>query len=1432
MPMLSGVPGHVTIEFGQAIPAPPDVTAQGYAPGQAIAGLVLHYSFNSMDGTMVLDDTGNGRLGRVSGAIWIPDGVCGGAYRFDDASHSITATDAGLPNGNAARSVSWWFTVPALYDDGGSDMLSYGTKQYGNYFYFGVDWRNGRDQLAFSPWGWVTLASDRITQTDQWYHAVFTYDGAGAKTFYLNGVPQSGWSEGGGFTTVLSGVLRLGPHPFSAHPFLGKLDEVMIFDRVLTAGEVQVLAQRTSQSMPVLYREQVEGTCPQIITRVWSATDGCGNTASATQTITVVDTMPPVLVGVPEDATIECGETVPKPPVVTATDAVGVLQLPVGAVVNPSTGHMYAVVPGAVTWSQASNMARMVIGGVTGHLATITSSQEQAFVQGMLPTSNLGGVVYARLGGFDKGSEGSWRWITGEPLSFSNWWNGEPNGGTLENYLSMVVVASGRGHWNDTADASDPGYAMYVIEWDYSPTTDSAEVTPTERTSGSCPQIITRVWSATDGCGNTASATQTITVVDTTPPVLVGVPENATIECGEAVPKPPVVTATDAGSADHAPPSIPGLVMYYSFNEPGAIVLDESGYGRTGQVNGATWIQDGVCGGAYRFDSIHQMITATDANLPSGDEARTASLWIKLDRTYPDNSTEYFSYGTRSQNQLNSLAVDWRLDRDQFNFSQHGGVFLSNQRMDQTGRWYHVAYTYQGGGAHGFYIDGVRSDGMSELGGGLNTHLSGVLTMGGHAQNPGSRGPESGYLDEVMMFNRVLTPAEIQQLAQATHLSTPITYTEHVVGVCPQIITRVWSATDGCGNTASATQTITVVDTTPPVLVGVPEDATIECGETVPKPPVVTATDAGSADHAPPSIPGLVMYYSFNEPGAIVLDESGYGRTGQVNGATWIPDGVCGGAYRFDHTNHSITATDAGLPGGNTARSVSWWFSLPALYDDGGTDMLSYGTRQYGQYFYFAVDWRVGRDQLAFSPWGWVFLSSERISQTDRWYHAVFTYDGAGGKKFYLNGVERSGMSEGGAFNTVLSGRLRLGPDDISAHPFLGKLDEVMIFDRALTEGEAQALAQRIHPPIPVIYREWAEGNCPQVIRRVWSATDGSGNTVSATQSITVVDTTPPLLVMPSTLELEAQAACGVAMDCCTRDFGYWKYHPDMWPVQTLDLMGRSWTRMEALRLLWTPPRGDAAYVLAQQLISALLNTAHECTTGEWTGVSDRLSDAQTWLIEHPPGRNELTTEERDITLQLAGQLADFNQGVTGPGACREQKINRGPLMPGCAVLPDLTLLAEVTDACAEFVLRQQPLPGLEIPVGTVMDVTVLAEDACGNATSRVVSVSVPVRPPMLAQDPDEDGMTTGDELMAGSDASLASSVFAVSEMVMQEEGMCCVRWEAAANRTYSIEASPQLEGPFTPVATKRSAVQGKTEFRHRMSDEGPSFYRVRVLSD
>ena len=55
----------------------------------------------------------------------------------------------------------------------------------------------------------------------------------------------------------------------------------------------------------------VGGTCGGTIIRTWTYTDNCGNADSQTQTITVLDNIAPVIIGLPADVTVECVGDVP-----------------------------------------------------------------------------------------------------------------------------------------------------------------------------------------------------------------------------------------------------------------------------------------------------------------------------------------------------------------------------------------------------------------------------------------------------------------------------------------------------------------------------------------------------------------------------------------------------------------------------------------------------------------------------------------------------------------------------------------------------------------------------------------------------------------------------------------------------------------------------------------------------------------------------------------------------------------------------------------------------------------------------------------------------------------------------------------------------------------------------------------------------------------
>ena len=55
-----------------------------------------------------------------------------------------------------------------------------------------------------------------------------------------------------------------------------------------------------------------------------------------------------------------------------------------------------------------------------GHLATVTSSDEQRFLSDMVKP---GAMSHYWLGGNDLLSEGAWQWVTGEDWSYQHWAN-------------------------------------------------------------------------------------------------------------------------------------------------------------------------------------------------------------------------------------------------------------------------------------------------------------------------------------------------------------------------------------------------------------------------------------------------------------------------------------------------------------------------------------------------------------------------------------------------------------------------------------------------------------------------------------------------------------------------------------------------------------------------------------------------------------------------------------------------------------------------------------------------------------------------------------------------------------------------------------------------------------------------------------------------
>ncbi len=122
--------------------------------------------------------------------------------------------------------------------------------------------------------------------------------------------------------------------------------------------------------------------------------------------------------------------------------------------------------------------------------------------------------------------------------------------------------------------------------------------------------------------------------------------------------------------------------------------------------------------------------------------------------------------------------------------------------------------------------------------------------------------------------------------------------------------------------------------------------------------------------------------------------------------------------------------------------------------------------------------------------------------------------------------------------------------------------------------------------------------------------------------------------------------------DNCTYTVGFWKNHPDEWPVTSIAIGGVTYTKAQAIAILQTPPDGDATYILAHQLIAAKLNILKGA---DGSAVATTIADADAWLIAHPLGSNP-SNPDRAAGIALAHALDNYNNGEIGPGHCDDEE--------------------------------------------------------------------------------------------------------------------------------------------------------------------------------
>ncbi|HYH01113.1 MAG TPA: LamG-like jellyroll fold domain-containing protein [Terriglobales bacterium] len=619
----------------------------------------------------------------------------------------------------------------------------------------------------------------------------------------------------------------------------------------------------------------------------------------------------------------------------------------------------------------------------------------------------------------------------------------------------------------------------------------------------------------------------------------------------------------------------PGLVAAYGFNEgAGNSITDVSGNGNNGTISGAIWNTSGRYGAALSFNGSTSRVNVPDSSSLDLTSGMTLEAWVR-----PSSVSSWRTVLLKEQSGglVYGLYANSNSNRPSVHiYTSNEDDIRGNTRLGLN-TWTHLAATYDGTVLR-LFVNGTQVSSRT-FGGSILTS-AGALGIGGN-----SVWGEyfSGLIDEVRIYNRALTAAEIQTdmntavggtppppppptdttppsasvtaplngatISGTTPLSATASDNVGVTGVqflidgasvgaedttAPYGIswdsstvangshTIAARARDAAGNqTTSAPISVSVansapppppMDTTPPSVsitapqngatvsgtttlsasasdnVGVTgvqflidgasigaEDTTAPYGiswdsstatngfhviagrarDAAGNQTTSTAISVSVDNSAPPPPPptlGLVAAYAFNEAaGVSTVDASGVGNNGTIFNATWNTAGRYGAALSFNGTNGRVDIPDSAsldLTSGMTleawirATTLTSWRTVLLKEQSGG---LVYG-------LYANSDTN--------RPSAHVYIGNETDTRgttqipLNVWTHVATTYDGSV-LRLYVNGTQASSRTLGGNILSS-SGMLRIGGNTVWGEYFSGLIDEVRLYNRALTASEIQ----------------------------------------------------------------------------------------------------------------------------------------------------------------------------------------------------------------------------------------------------------------------------------------------------------------------------------------------------------------------------------------
>lgn len=548
---------------------------------------------------------------------------------------------------------------------------------------------------------------------------------------------------------------------------------------------------------------------------------------------------------------------------------------------------------------------------------------------------------------------------------------------------------------------------------------------------------------------------------------------------------------------------VPAPKVRYTFDDADNLGADSGTLGKTLSLTAADAVvydDGGVNGGCATFAGKGYLTAEEATGLPSGNSAFTIALWVKTDASTRANNS-LTSWGNPAGNKYNGflMATSTTLKHT---FWEGSVDFVSNETPSSLadGEWHHVALTYDPSEHKRiYYIDGAEFDSQ------VNLQYTRAVPVSGYPFNVGFSQNSSkfiGSMDEVMVFDRALTAAEVAAvkswgdgaIATEAFASGGTVRLERDATLALSTVSQSFASISGKGalslnNGAEATVTGgsigrlagdgTLTKTGGGALsltAAANMGATLDVqGGTVSA--TGPCTDADLKSH-------LIAHWDFNDRSDPGKDVSGNGvniapytvsGTGNNSGIAYnwrnAFETVGGAAYLDGKNTHYFvmadSANEARLPGGaNPTFTVAMWINPDS--DVGNNAGLFYwGAATAASKVCVAMRFDSGTQLNPFF-WGggdykYTLPADFKTDVVpDGWHHVVFV---AGGdshvRALYVDGEYVAGGSNSTALN-VPSANFCLGKDISKNVGFKGYMDDVMIFDKALTAAEVKAVMNGI----------------------------------------------------------------------------------------------------------------------------------------------------------------------------------------------------------------------------------------------------------------------------------------------------------------------------------------------------------------------------------